>query len=89
MIERLTFLDMVSSWWKQDASTMLHNSSSPFSVALPILLIGVNLLIQRLLLLLEDARASEQILCTKDTGSIGSRVLKNKTFDCHQTGILA
>ena len=75
-----TFIAVPPSVWKVGASTIFETSSSPFSVALPILDIGVRRLIHRDVLVLADSEASEQILWTKETGSTGSRTLKNNTF---------
>ena len=41
---------------------------------------GVNRLTHRVFFKDESSRASWHILCTKETGSTGSRVLKNSTF---------
>ena len=75
-----TFLEVPTSEWNAGARTIFETSSRPFSLAFPILVIGVRRLIHRDVLVLADAAASEQILCTKETGSTGWRVLKNITW---------
>lgn len=74
-----TFKGVASSVWKAGAKTIFETSSRPFSVALPILDIGVRRLIHRDVLVLADSEASKQIRWTKETGSTGSRTLKNST----------
>lgn len=76
---RLTFFGASPCTWKCGANTVRATSSSPFSVALPIRVMGVSRWTQRLRLSPDDSVASTQIRWTNETGSMGSRVLKKIT----------
>ncbi len=60
-------------------STSFPTSSKPFSVAFPSEVTGVKRLAYFIFLIPGFDKISSHILCTKSTGSIGRRVLKNKT----------
>lgn len=75
----LTFLPDTPGAWKCGDSTCCATSVRPFSVALPITVIGVNRFTNRLRFRVGLLDASSQMVCTKDTGSMGARVLKNMT----------
>ena len=56
-----TFLEVTPSAWKCGARTALVTLSKPLSVALPIMLIGVSLLVLRVFLVFGSCSASLQM----------------------------
>lgn len=74
-----TFHILPPAPWNTGSSTAFATSSKLFSFAFPIRVMGVSLLTN--LVRFKDLllKVSSQILCTKDTGSTGSRVLKKRT----------